>query len=65
MEVCGQLHVPAALPPGKITPAGCWMGTGPGLDAVAKRKKSLPCLCQESNPGRPARSLVTMMTDIR
>jgi hypothetical protein len=33
-----------------------------GLDAVMKRKKSLPYPCRESNAGRPARSLVTIMT---
>jgi hypothetical protein len=32
------------------------VGPRSGLDAVAKRK--IPCLCRESNPGRPAHSLV-------
>jgi len=35
-----------------------------GLDAVEKRKKSLPCLCRESNPGRPDRSLVTTVISV-
>jgi hypothetical protein len=53
MEVSGQLHAPGA--------AGThW--TGAGLDAVPKRKLYSPC--GESNPGRPARSLVTVLTEI-
>jgi len=36
----------------------CWVGPRTGLNAVAKRKYSCPCW--ESNPGRPARSLVTI-----
>jgi hypothetical protein len=32
------------------------------LEAVAKRKISLPC--RESNPGRPARSLVTILIEL-
>jgi hypothetical protein len=33
---------------------GGWVGPESDLDAVEKRKISLPC--QKSNPGRPARS---------
>jgi hypothetical protein len=33
------------------------------LDAVAKR--NIPCPCRESNLGRPARSLVTVLTRLR
>jgi len=33
-----------------------------GLDAVAKRK--ILCSCWEWNPGRPARSLVTILTEL-
>jgi hypothetical protein len=33
-----------------------------GLDAVARRKKSLHCNCRESNPGRLARSVVTILS---
>jgi len=36
------------------------MGPRADLDAVVKRK--IFCTCQESNPGRPARSLVTIST---
>jgi len=35
---------------------GVWVGPRAGLDAVAKRKNSLPCLRRESNPGRRVRS---------
>jgi hypothetical protein len=38
-----------------------WVGPRAGLDAVAKRKISLPS--RESNPGRPARRLVTILTE--
>jgi hypothetical protein len=33
-----------------------------GLNAVAKRK--IPCLCRETNSGRPDRSLVTILTEL-
>jgi hypothetical protein len=48
MEVTGQLHDPAALPPGKesLTPIGA------SLDTVKLRKISRPF--QESNPSCPA-----------
>jgi len=35
-----------------------------GLDAVAKRIESLHRTCQESNPGRPVSSLVTVLTEL-
>jgi hypothetical protein len=42
MEVCGQLHAQAALPPGKepLVPIeyGDWVGPRAVLDAVVKRK---------------------------
>jgi hypothetical protein len=43
MEVSGQLHVPAALPPGKDLRLGThlvggWMGPRTGLDALGKSK---------------------------
>jgi hypothetical protein len=44
--------------PGGRTPGtnwiGDWVGPRAGLDAGARRK--IPCPCQGSNPGRPARS---------
>jgi hypothetical protein len=51
--------------PGRFTPGertlsthriGGWMGPRTGLDPVVKRK--IPSPCRESNPDRPARSLV-------
>jgi hypothetical protein len=38
------------------------MGSRFGLYAVEKRK--IPCPCRESNPGRPARSIVTTLRAI-
>jgi hypothetical protein len=35
-----------------------------GLDAMAKRKKSHHCPCRELNAARPARSLVTILTEL-
>jgi hypothetical protein len=55
MEVSGQLHAPAALPPRERTPGthsiGGWMGLRAGLDTVVKRK--IPSPRQESNPRTP------------
>jgi hypothetical protein len=39
------------------------MGSRAGLDVMARRKG--PCRCQESNPVRSARSLLTMLTELR
>jgi hypothetical protein len=41
---------------------GGW--ASPGLDTVEKRKKSLRRSCRESNPGRPTRSLVAILTEL-
>jgi len=38
------------------------MGPRDGLDAVAKERS--PCTCTESNPVRPGRSLVTILTEL-
>jgi hypothetical protein len=38
------------------------VGPRAGLDVVAKRK--IPCPCWESSPGHPARSLVTVVTEL-
>jgi hypothetical protein len=50
MEVSGQLHAPAALPPGikTLVPIGQEVGPTAILDAVVKRKISTPR--RESNP---------------
>jgi hypothetical protein len=51
MEVSGQLHAPAVLPPGKEPPdtnwIGGWVGPRTVLEAVVKRKILSPRL--ESN----------------
>jgi hypothetical protein len=59
MEVSGQLHASATLPPEKapgIHWIGRWLGLSAGLDAVVKRK--IPSPYRISNPDHPARSLV-------
>jgi hypothetical protein len=51
MEVSGQLHAPAALPPGRAPGTnwiGGWVGPRAVLDAVVKRK--IPSPRRESNP---------------
>jgi len=64
MEVSGQLLTPAALPQrkGPTLPIRYEAGGDPriSLDTVARRRN--PCPCRESNPGRPARDLVTVLT---
>jgi hypothetical protein len=53
MEVSGQVHAPVALPHW----TGGWVGPSAGLDAVERRK----ILRRKSNPGRPARTVVTVV----
>jgi hypothetical protein len=60
MEVSGQLHAPAALPPGERAPGtpciGGWVGPRAGLDDMEKRK-IFPLPGLELRPlGRSARS---------
>jgi hypothetical protein len=66
MEVSGQLHAAAVLPPGKDPPGTHWIGgcVDPiaGLNVLGTRKK--PCPCRESNPGFPARILVTILIEL-
>jgi hypothetical protein len=38
------------------------VGARTGLDAEVNRK--IPCLCRESNPDRPGRSLVATQTEL-
>jgi len=65
MDVSGQLHATAALPPGKEPPGthwiGGWVGSGAGLDMVSKKK--IPSPSRESNHDRPVRGLV-ILTDL-
>jgi len=62
MEMRGQIHSQAALPSGETTPSkhwiGDWLDLRAGLDVTAKRK------FLESNLGRLAPNLVTIMTDL-
>jgi hypothetical protein len=55
MEVSGQLHALAALPPGERAPGihwiGGWVGPRAILDTVVKRK--IPSHRQESNHRNP------------
>jgi hypothetical protein len=54
MEVSGQLHAPAALPPGKKPDTlwiGGWVGPRTVLEAVVKRK--IPSPRRESIPRTP------------
>jgi hypothetical protein len=54
MEVSGQFHTPAALPP-SIHCVGGWMGPTADLNAAVQTK--IPCLRWEPNPDSPASSL--------
>jgi hypothetical protein len=58
LDVSGQLHAPTALLPG----IGGWVDPRAGLDAMVKT--NIPNSCRKSNPGRPARSLVFILTVI-
>jgi hypothetical protein len=51
MEVSGQIHAPAALPPGKEPWIGGWVSPRAVMDAVVKRK--IPSPRRESNPRTP------------
>jgi hypothetical protein len=55
MEVRGQVHAPAALPPRERSPGthwiGGWVGPSAFLDAMVRRKTSSPC--RESSPRTP------------
>jgi hypothetical protein len=52
--------------PGERTPGthwtGGWVGPRAGLDTEARGK--ILCLCRGSNPGRPARSQDTILTEL-
>jgi len=52
MDMSGQFHAPATLPPGKKALGtyciGGWVGPRTGLDVVVKRKIAIPC--QNSKP---------------
>jgi hypothetical protein len=62
----GHLHAQAAFTPGERAPdthwIGGWMMLRACLDVVTRK---IPCLCRESNTSRPARSLVTILTELQ
>jgi hypothetical protein len=66
MEVSGQLQALATSFLGKRAPGthwiGGWVGPWTGLDTVVKR--NILSSCREFNPDRPARSLVTTLTEL-
>jgi len=58
MEMSGQLRGTAALPQGKASPhrpVGRTLG-GPQSQSRRDGEERNPCLCQESNTGRPTYS---------
>jgi hypothetical protein len=59
-EYC-SMHTPRERAAGTHRIEG-WVGHGTGLDEAVNRKFRSPCW--ESNSGRPALSLVAIMTDI-
>jgi hypothetical protein len=69
MEASGQLNDPAALPPGKEPlyssldrrPDGPQSRSGRGGE---ENKNPFTAHCQEKKPNRPARSLVTIVTEL-
>jgi hypothetical protein len=67
MEMSRHLYAPAALPPGKelLYPLDRRLGGPQSRPGRGGEKKNSPhCPCQESNPGRPARSLATIVTEL-
>jgi hypothetical protein len=62
MEVSGQLHASAALPQYPFDRK--LRGPQSSSERSGEEKKSLQSPCRESNPGRPARSLVTILTEL-
>jgi hypothetical protein len=66
LEVSGQFHASAALTPGKELPVHVGREAGwVGWSAWAwwRTERNL-CSCRESNNGRPACSLVTILTEL-
>jgi hypothetical protein len=69
MEVCGQLHAPAALPPQGKNP---WYPLDRSLDGSQirsgrggeEKNSQPPPGIEPYNPDRPVRSLVTIPTEL-
>jgi hypothetical protein len=66
MEVSGLIHAPAALPPGKDPSVPIVQEDGWAPEPVWKRwrREKNHCTYRESNSGRPASSLVTILTEM-
>jgi hypothetical protein len=66
MEVSGQLHAPATLLPGKKPrhPLDRRLGGSQSRSGRGGEEKNSPFPCKESNPGRPARSVVIVLTEL-
>jgi hypothetical protein len=63
MGVSGQLHAPAALPQGKEPPVHSGLQSRSGYGGEEKNSKP-PSGIEPYNPDRPARSLVTIPTEL-
>jgi hypothetical protein len=61
MVMGGQLHASSWFSPG--TPTHRILG-GPQSRSGRRDEDKSPCPCQESNPGLPARSLVTVLNEV-
>jgi hypothetical protein len=65
MKVSGELHTPAALPPGKQSPGtrwiGVWMGPRAGLDAVKYRD----CIAPVESRTSAVQPVARLYTDLR
>jgi hypothetical protein len=66
MEVSGQLHAPAALPQGKspCCPLDRRLGGPQSRSGRGGEEKNIFYSCRESNPGRPATSLIIVLTGL-
>jgi len=64
MDVIGQLHDPAALTPGKAPPNPLDRRLGGPQIRSGRGDEKNSCPCRESNPGRPARSLVNVVSEL-
>jgi len=65
MEVSDQLHAPAFLLPGKERPVPVRFEAGWAAEPVWKRwRREENGPCREFDTGRPARSLVTILTEL-
>jgi len=67
MEVSGQLHVQVVFSRGQDQPCPFDMrlvGPQSRSERGGEEKKSLHCPCRELKTGRPARSLVSVLTEV-